>query len=48
MAEFHPGLHAVRYRGQKLLYDEHAMRFTNLEEANRWLDPPYRDGWSLT
>ena len=42
------GAIAVRFSGTKLEYDEKAMRFTNLDEANRWLNPPYRRGWSLT
>jgi hypothetical protein len=42
------GVIAIRMAGQKLEYDEKAMRFTNVEEANRWLNPPYRSGWSLT
>ena len=39
---------AIRLAGQKLQYDERAMRFTNSDEANRWLNPPYRSGWTLT
>lgn len=42
------GVIAIRMTGQKLEYDEKAMRFTNVEQANRWLSPPYRTGWSLT
>ena len=42
------GVIALRLPGQKLQYDEKAMRFTNHEEANRWLNPPSRAGWSLT
>ena len=42
------GVIAIRMAGQKLQYDEQAMRFTNSEEANRWLTPSYRSGWSLT
>jgi predicted dehydrogenase len=42
------GVIAIRLAGQKLQYDERAMRFTNSDEANRWLNPPYRSGWTLT
>jgi predicted dehydrogenase len=42
------GVIAIRLCGQKLLYDEQAMRFTNSEEATRWLTPSFRAGWSLT
>jgi len=42
------GVIAIRMTGQKLQYDEKATRFTNSDEANRWLNPPYRSGWSLT
>jgi len=41
------GAIAVRVSGKKLQYDEQAMRFTNCDQANRLLDPPYRSGWSL-
>lgn len=41
------GAIAIRMSGKKLEYDEKAMRFTNLDEANRWLSPHYRSGWSL-
>jgi predicted dehydrogenase len=42
------GAISIRMSGQKLEYDEKAMRFTNVEEANRLLSPSYRKGWSLT
>jgi hypothetical protein len=42
------GVIALRLPGQKLQYDEKAMRFTNNDEANRWLNPPSRKGWELT
>lgn len=42
------GVIAIRMTGKKLEYDEKAMRFTNSDEANRWLNPPCRSGWSLT
>jgi predicted dehydrogenase len=37
---------AIRTR-QKLLWDAEKLRFTNSEEANALLNPPYRDGWTL-
>ena len=42
------GAIAIRMPGQKLEYDEKAMRFTNVDEANHLLSPTYRKGWSLT
>lgn len=33
--------------GRVLQWDAKAMRVTNDEEANRLVDPPYRDGWTL-
>jgi predicted dehydrogenase len=41
------GVVALRVPGEELRYDEQAARFTNNDEANRWLNPPYRDGWKL-
>ena len=32
---------------QKLLWDGDNLRFTNSDEANQLINPPYRDGWSL-
>jgi predicted dehydrogenase len=32
---------------QKLLWDGDNLRFTNSEEANELINPPYRDGWNL-
>jgi hypothetical protein len=40
------GCIAIR-RGKKLLWDAKQMRFTNDEEANRYLRQEYRSGWSL-
>src|SRR4051794_13645 len=42
------GVIALRMPGRKLRYDEKAVHFTNCDEANRWLNPPYRRGWTLT
>jgi predicted dehydrogenase len=32
--------------GRVLEWDADTMRVTNEDEANQWVDPPYRDGWS--
>ncbi len=37
---------AIRTK-EKLSWDGEAMRFTNCEEANKLLNPPYRAGWAL-
>ena len=41
------GAIAVRFPGQTLQWDDAAARFTNHDEANAYVNPPYRDGWSL-
>jgi predicted dehydrogenase len=41
------GALAIRFLGQKLEWDPAAMKITNVAEANAWLNPPYRNGWSL-
>ena len=41
------GMIAIRMGGKKLEYDAENMRFTNSNEANKHLDPPYRKGWTL-
>ncbi len=41
------GVLALRHPGQKLLWDSQARRVTNLDEANAWINPPYRSGWTL-
>ena len=33
--------------GIRLEWDAKAMRFTNDEEANKLVNPPYRAGWKL-
>ena len=38
---------AVRYPGRRLLWDGPNMKVTNDEEANAYVNPPYREGWSL-
>lgn len=37
---------AIR-RGRKLTWDAAGMKFTNDEEANKYVQEPYRDGWRL-
>ena len=32
---------------EKLLWDGPNLRFTNSKEANKLVNPPYREGWSL-
>jgi predicted dehydrogenase len=41
------GAIAIRFAGQTLQWDDHQARFTNHEEANAFVNPPYRQGWSL-
>jgi predicted dehydrogenase len=38
---------AIRYPRQKLEWDGEKMEVTNFAEANRLVNPPYRQGWSL-
>ncbi len=42
------GIIATKLLGQKLEWDAAAMRFTNSQEANQYLNPPYRQGWKLS
>ncbi len=41
------GVIATRFPGQKLQWDAKAVTFTNFSDANPYLDPPCREGWSL-
>ncbi len=41
------GVLAMRVKDRKLDWDGAAMRFTNDEEANLLIHPPYREGWTL-
>ncbi|MEI8043869.1 MAG: Gfo/Idh/MocA family oxidoreductase [Verrucomicrobiota bacterium] len=41
------GLIALRFPGQTLNWDDRAMRFTNMDGANAFVNPPYRKGWKL-
>ena len=37
---------AIRTK-EKLLWDGENLRFTNSEAANKLINPPYREGWTL-
>ena len=41
------GVIAIKMAGTKLEWDAQNMRFTNNREANQFVNPPYRSGWSL-
>ena len=41
------GIIATKILGQKLLWDSQNMRFSNCDEANQFINPPYRQGWTL-
>jgi predicted dehydrogenase len=41
------GVIAIKLPGEKLHWDAERMRFTNSDEANRWVNPAYRSGWTL-
>lgn len=41
------GVLAMRLKDRKLLWDGAAFRFTNDEEANALVNPPYNNGWTL-
>lgn len=41
------GAIAIRFAGQTLNWDDHAVRFTNNEAANAYINPAYRKGWKL-
>jgi len=41
------GIIAMRMLGRKLEWDSENMRFTNCDEANLYINPPYREGWTL-
>jgi hypothetical protein len=38
---------AIRFPGQKLLWDAAAMTVTNFPAANDFVKPAYRTGWGL-
>jgi len=41
------GIIAQRFLGTRLEWDGAKMRFTNCDEANAYINPPYRQGWAL-
>ena len=41
------GVIALKMPGTKLQWDTEAMKFTNCPEANAFVNPPYRKGWTL-
>ena len=41
------GVIAIKMAGVKLEYDAEKMQFPNCPEANQYVNPPYRTGWSL-
>lgn len=41
------GVIAMRFRGKKLEWDSAGMKFTNCPEANAFLEPNFRKGWSI-
>lgn len=41
------GVIAQRFPGETLRWDAAAMRFTNIDAANAYVSPTFREGWSL-
>jgi len=41
------GIIATQMLGRKLQWDSENMRFTNCDEANQLVNPPYRKGWKI-
>ena len=41
------GVLAMRVKNKRLEWDGKKMRVTNDDEANEYVNPPYRTGWSL-
>ncbi len=41
------GVIAIKLHGAKLEWDAEKVQFTNCPEANQFINPPYRAGWSL-
>ncbi len=41
------GVIALKIPGMKLEWDSENTRFTNCDEANQHINPPYRQGWTL-
>jgi hypothetical protein len=41
------GVIGIKLPGTKLEWDAENVKFTNCPEANQYVKPPYRDGWTL-
>ncbi|MBL9137770.1 MAG: Gfo/Idh/MocA family oxidoreductase [Verrucomicrobiales bacterium] len=41
------GVIAIKFPGQRLDWDSESARFKNFSDANAWIQPPSRSGWSL-
>jgi predicted dehydrogenase len=41
------GVIALKMPGTKLIWDAASAKFTNNTEANQYVNPPYREGWTL-
>jgi hypothetical protein len=41
------GVIAIKFPGTKLEWDAQSGHFRNCSEANQYIDPPYRAGWTL-
>lgn len=41
------GIVAMQFPGRKLAWNGPARKFTDCDEANAFVNPPRRDGWSL-
>jgi hypothetical protein len=41
------GVIALKMSGTKLIWDGVNAKFTNNAAANAYLNPPYRNGWTL-
>ena len=41
------GVIAIKFPGEKLAWDAKAGRFTNHDEANKFIQPAFRPGWKL-
>jgi hypothetical protein len=41
------GAISIRFPGETLKWDDHAVKFTNNDDANKYINPTYRKGWRL-
>lgn len=41
------GVLAMRNQNRKLIWDVKNMRITNDKEGDKYVHPPFRDGWTL-